>query len=169
MSRRSTQDFSEDESTQYPDEEQLSHSSFMDRQARENAEPVLKKFPVIVLLSILGVGAIVGLFFLVQFMMTYPQTSVAKNVELTLSNPKIESGTAFVDVEVVNNNNASVNKMKMHYTITGASGNNEVTGDVMVDQLVGAGSKAVIPHVKLGPVTEAPKSLHADVTEAFCP
>ncbi|MDR3615694.1 MAG: hypothetical protein P4L53_19200 [Candidatus Obscuribacterales bacterium] len=170
MSGRRTQDFSQDDSTQYEGGEQLtSHSSFMDRQARENAEPALKKFPVIVLLSILGVGALVGLFFLVQFLMTYPQTSAAKNVQLTLVNPKIEAGTAFVDVQVVNDNNASVKQMTMHYTITGASGGTISDGDISLDQLVAAGSKAVIPHVKLGAISEAPKSLHADVTQAFCP
>src|SRR5271157_1030447 len=113
MSGRRTQNFSEDESAQYEDSEQLSHSSFMDRQARENAEPALKKFPVIVFLSIFGVGALVGLFFLVQFLMTYPQTSAAKNVQLTLINAKIEGGSAYVDVQVVNDNNASVKQMTM--------------------------------------------------------
>lgn len=167
-SRQSTENFSEDETGYERGEQQLAPSTFMDRQARELAEPALKKFPVIVLLSILGVGVLAGLFFLVQFLMTYPQTSVAKNVQLSLSNPKIEDGSAFVDVQVINDNNASVNKMKMHYTITGANGGIS-DGNVMLDQIVGAGTKAVIPHVKLGAVSEEPKSLHADVTEAFCP
>jgi len=169
MSARRTQNFSQDDSTQYEGDEQSSHSSFMDRQARENAEPALKKFPVIVLLSIFGVGALVGLFFLVQFLMTYPQTSAAHNVQLTLLNPKIEAGSAYVDVQVINDNNASVKQMTMHYTIAGASGATISDGNVSLDQLVAAGSQAVIPHVKLGAISEAPKSLHADVTQAFCP
>jgi hypothetical protein len=169
MGGRRTQDFSQDDSAQYESDERLSQSTFMDRQARENAEPAIKKFPVIVLLSVLGVGALVGLFFLVQFLMTYPQTAAAKNVQLTLLNPKIEEGCAFVDVQVINDNNASVKQMTMHYTIAGASGATISDGNISLDQLIGAGSKAVIPHVKLGAISEAPKSLHADVTQAFCP
>jgi hypothetical protein len=169
MSTRRTQNSSENETTQYESDGELSHSSFMDRQARENAEPALKNFPVIVLLSILGVGALIGLFCLGQFLMTYPQTAAAKNVLTTLINPKIEDGTAYVDVQVINDNNASVKQMTMHYTIFGASGATISDGNVSLDQLVAAGSKAVIPHIKLGAVSEPPKSLHADITQAFCP
>jgi hypothetical protein len=146
-----------------------SHSSFLDRQARESAEPAYKKFPVMVLLILVGIGVIGGLFLLGSFLLTYPQASAAKNVSLTLLKPELKDGSAFGDVQVQNDNNASVKQMTVHYTITGASGATISDGNVSLDQLIPAGAKVVIPHVKLGAVSEAPKNLHADVTAAFCP
>lgn len=166
MPRRFSQ--SSEQFDQYEEQSSSLKTNFLDKQARENAAPASKSFPVMVLMIIVGLGVAAGLITLAMYAMSYPKVTAAHNVQMQLTNPKLENGSAFVDVQVTNDNPSPVKSMSVHYTITGASGATISEGTIPIDRTIAAGEKALVPHVRLGAITEPPKSLHADVVEAVC-
>jgi hypothetical protein len=141
-------------------------TNFLENQARDISEPAYKKFPVVLLLVIFIVGAIVGIWQLVQFGLAYPKLAAAKNVTLQLQHPKMESGNAVVDMEVNNGNDLPLKGMTVKFSIFGPSGETVREGQLSVGCDVPASGKKVIEHLSLGALSQAAAKMHAEVTEA---
>ncbi len=141
-------------------------TNFLANQAKDISTPAYKKFPVILLLIIFAAAVVFGIWQLVSLTISYPKLVAAKNVQINLESAKMEGGYAFVDLEVVNDNDAVLTKMNVKYDIYGGNGDTIGEGNLPIEKSVPAGGKMLIKHVKLGALTENAGKMHAEVTEA---
>jgi hypothetical protein len=141
-------------------------SNFLENQARDISTPAYKKFPVVLLSVIFVVGVIVGIWQLALFVMAYPKLAAAKNISLQLQHPKMEAGTAFVDMEVTNGNDQPIKNMTVKYTISGATSEAVSEGQISVPCDIPARGKKVVEHVNLGALAQPASKMHAEVSEA---
>jgi hypothetical protein len=141
-------------------------TNFLENQARDISTPAYKRFPFVLLLVIFVCGAIVGIWQLAVFCMAYPKLSAAKNVSLQLQHPKMESGKAFVDMEVNNGNDQPLKNIAVKFNISGADGSVVNEGQLSVDCDVPASGKKVIEHLSLGALSQPAAKMHAEVSEA---
>lgn len=105
-----------------------------------------------VVLILLGIGALFGLYKLVDYVFNMDKLAAMKSVQVNLRHPSQVNGLAFIDVEVQNFNPAPIRNLTIKYNILDKTGNSTKESIFTLEGSIPAGDSRVFPHVALGSI-----------------
>lgn len=124
-------------------------TDFLVKQAGSIDTPITKQMPVMIVLCLVGVGALFGAVQLITYCFNYDKLSAMKNVDVSLQHPIEKDGVAYVAVDIANYNPAPIQNTAFTYQVIDSTGKIMKTGKVTIPALVPPGESRTFPEISL--------------------
>ena len=140
-------------------------TGFLEKQAKENSKRGTSRGVMAFLIGAVVLAVGFGIFKSIEMLAGFQTYQKIRNVSIVLKSPKVESGNAYVNVSIKNQNAYPIVNPVFKYDISSREGKELLAGKLKIEGSVPTADERTFHHVNLGAIVGEPAKLHSDLVD----